>query len=393
MRSQAPVASNPFAATGALPMQQGQHANGQSQASSSTGPILGRGSELQKLYNMPETMGHDHGGINCMTMGDGKVYTGGRDGCLMVWRGQEVPGSGFQLIQEGQPIVLGSSVCSLHYDPGSKWLFCGLWDGDIQAYCKEPPMECRMKGHRRSVASLTLHSSVLVSGSNDGTVRLWTWNAAGHRFECHGQPMTNPSGAVNVVRVLGDGLWVGAQTGITCFDLNTLQPRGTIASQHPVTAMIELDGFMIATYRNGDVKIFDAAGGEKYCHPSQGEHTSNTSATVMTHPVENKQMLLCGQTMGYVTAYDLPDFRPRGSWVCKHNSDVKALLDVKANGLFVTGGLHSDVMVWAWGKSGGASAPVASPFAAGAAAPLQQAASPFGGGAPGGVPGGDLMMG
>merc|ERR1711953_39699 len=48
------------------------------------------------------------------------------------------------------------------------------------------------------------------------------------------------------------------------------------------------------------------------------------------------------------TAYDLPDFQPRGSFCCKNNSDVRSILDVKGDGMFVTGGAHSDVIVWKW---------------------------------------------
>lgn len=403
---QAPVAANPFApVSAAVPQVQG-HAGGPHGAGP-TGPNLGKGSELSRVYCMPDTEGHDLGGVNCMAMVDDKVYTGGKDGCLFVWQGRPGAGGDFQLVQDNQPIVMPSSICSLCYDPSSKWLFCGLWDGNIQAYCKDPPAEERLMGHRRSVSSIIVHSGVVVSGSNDGTIRLWTRNQQARRFQMHGQAMNNPSGPVNAVRILGDGLWAGGMTGITCFDLNTLQPRGTIPSQHPVASLLELDGHMLATYRNGDVKIFDAAGNEKYLHPSRGEHTSNQGACIMTHPLDGKPMLLCGQQLGYVTAYDLPDFRPRGSWACKHNSDVRAILDVKAGGLFLTAGGHSDVMVWKWGAGGATAhhAPgpggvgafrAASPFAPAGGMGMgmaPQAASPFGAPAAGYGVAGDGMMG
>lgn len=340
------------------------------------------------MWYMPDTMGHDNGGINCMAMVDDKVYTGGRDSALFVWSGQAA-GDEFQLQQDSAPMVLTSSVCALHYEPTSKWLFCGLWDGTIQAYCKEPQVADTLAGHRRSVSSLTMHSGVLVSGSNDATVRLWTLNQQTNRFQSHGSPMQNPSGPVNVVKILGGSLWVGGNGGVTCFDLNTLQPKGTIESPHPVTGMLEFQNHMITTYRNGDVKIFDATGGVTYNHASAGDHTTNTASTLMMHPTENKPMLLCGQTLGYVTAYDLPEFRPRGSWVCKPNSDIRSIIDVKFGGMFITGGAHSDVIVWRWtGQTQGQPAGVAaSPFGAGhSSAPV--ASSPFGGG---GV-GGDSMM-
>jgi len=379
----APIASNPFAP--APPAQVGSCGSaavpgGPVSEEALTGPMLGKGSELSRVYGLPHGTGHQ-GGINCMTMAEGKIYSGGRDNNLFAWRGEGPPGGGFQLVPDTpQPISLGQSVTSLFYEPASKWLFCGLWSGEIHAFCKEPVMQDQLTGHRRSVSSITVHSSVVVSGSNDGTVRLWTMNPQTGRFQCHGQPLSSPGGPVTSVRVLNDGLWVGANNGITCFDLGTLQPRGTIPSDHQVTGLVECQGYMLATFRNGDVKIYDASGTQAYHHPSRGEHTSNTAVEVMMHPMENKPVLLCGQQFGYVTAYDLPDFRPRGSWCCKNNSDVKAILDVKSEGMFVTGGFHGDITVWQWtGQGASAVRPAANPFAPTQASTNQvaQASSPF----------------
>lgn len=348
--------------------------------------MLGRGSELSRLWAMPPNMGHQ-GGVSCIALVDDRVYTGGRDSNLFIWRGVQTA-NGFELVADRQPITLESNVVSLFYDSQSKWLFCGLWSGDIQAYCKEPVMEDRLVGHRRCVSSLVVHSSVLVSGSNDGTIRLWTRNPQSGRYQGYGEALNNPSGAVTAVKVLNDALWVAAQNGITCFDLATMSPKGTISSTHQVTGLVECTGYMLATFRNGDLKVYDAVGAESFTLPSRGEHTSNTAVQMMTHPVGNKPMLLCGQQYGYITAYDLPDFRPRGSWLCKNNSDVRAILDLGMQGMFMTGGVHGDIMVWQWGTPSGApgSAPAgapptaSSPFAAGGT--HQVVANPFASGAP-----------
>mmetsp|Transcript_72624 Transcript_72624/g.117089 ORF Transcript_72624/g.117089 Transcript_72624/m.117089 type:complete len:413 (+) Transcript_72624:107-1345(+) len=388
--SAAPVVRNPFAAAPAAAVGPagGVLVGGPVRGlpdEAATGPTLGYGSELQRVYNMPVNMGHN-GCVSCMVMADGKVYSGGRDENLFVWQAQGSAGAGFQLIQDCAPIHLGSSVTALLYEPSSKWLFCGLWSGEIRAFCKDPVREDRLQGHRRSVACLLVHSSVVISGSNDGTVRLWTFDPAAGRFQCHGQPLNNPSGPVNCMRVLGEALWVGGNTGITCFDLASLQPKGTLPAEHPVTGLIECSGYMAATFRDGSVKIYDPAGSPIFQRPPMGEHTSNTAVELMMHPLTNKAMLLCGQQLGYVTAYDLPEFKPRGSFCCKDRSDIKVILDTKNAGMFLTAGFHGDIMVWQWGApgpggvaGGQAGAPVAaSPFA-----PAGQgvAASPFGGAA------------
>merc|ERR1711957_464846 len=99
-----------------------------------------------------------------MTVAEGKVYTGGRDNRLFIWRGRPGVGETFNLEPDTPaPIVMNSSISSIKFDEVSKWLFVGLWDGTIKAYCKDPVIEDELTGHRRSVSSLAIHSSVLVS--------------------------------------------------------------------------------------------------------------------------------------------------------------------------------------------------------------------------------------
>lgn len=401
-------AANPFAAGGCAPTSAmpGMGMGGRTgSATDPTGPILGRGSDLQRLYNMPEHMGHGSG-VQCMAMVDDKIFSGGRDEGLFVWRGAP-DGPGMQLVQDAEPIGLGSAVNALHYDQASKWLFCGLWNGDVRGFCRDPGGQDCLKGHRRCVSSITTHSGVVITGSTDGTVRLWTADPAAGRFKLFGQPINNPSGPVSCVKVLGDALWVGGQQGVTCLDLGTMQPRGVLRSAAEVTQLMDFEGHMVAAYSNGEVKIFNASGVEAFVHPALGEHRTNVACELMVHPTAQKPMLLCGQQYGYITAYDLPDFRARGSWCCRNNSDIRAILDTKAGGVFCTGGAQGDIMMWQWTQGGGSGptgggAVSASPFAASPCGGGNQACSnPFAGGAggaqqaggfPGGVAGNDTMM-
>lgn len=396
------IGSNPFAPGGApvgganLGPAQGTR---RGDANSLTGPMLGPGSELRRLYSMPHNMGHASA-VQCMAMVDDKVYTGGRDNQLFMWRGKKDPGRDFELAEDMPPITLSSSINTMLYDPSSKWLFLGLWRGEIQGFCRDPVMDCRLEGHRKCVSSLAIHSSVVISGSQDSTVQLWTPNPQAGRFQACGQPLTNPSGPVNSVKVFNDGLWVGGESGITCFDLGTLQAKGTIPAVAGVASMLDFQGYMLVAFKNGEVKIFDGTGAQTYLHPPQGEHTTNTAVELMMHPFANKPMLLCGQEFGYVTAYDLPDFRPRGTFISRDQSHVRSIVDVKADGMFLTAGQYGDIMVWQWqqgpsaGPGGGGNVSVASnPFAPSGAAGMGAApvaSNPFAaGGAP---PGGGMMM-
>merc|ERR1719265_62198 len=168
-------ASSPFAQGGTANAGSGGFlGNRRDGPESPTGPNLGPGSELKRLYNMPHTMGHG-GTVQCATMVDDKVYTAGRDGALLMWRGQR-GSQGFELAQDGNPIVLSSNAGSILYEPTSKWLFLGCWRGEIQAFCKDPVRDCSLTGHKRSVTCLAVHSNVVISGSMDATVRLWQPN-------------------------------------------------------------------------------------------------------------------------------------------------------------------------------------------------------------------------
>lgn len=299
-------------------------------------------------------MGHDSA-VHCMAMVDDKLFTGGRDEQLFVWKGMPQPNGEVELAQDCPPLHLGSSLHSIYYDAQSKWLFCGLWNGEIQAFCREPQAQCRMVpsgGPRRCVSSLTVHSGVLVSGSMDGCVRLWTMNPANGQFQAAGQPLTSPSGPVSSIKVLDGGLWVAGETGITVFDLSTLQAKGTLASSVPVTCLVDFQGHVVAGFRDGSLKIYSAAGQEAFARGPVGEHRSNTAMEIMVHPITQKPVLLCGQQHGYVTAYDLPDFTPRGSWCCRSSSDIRALADCRVNGMFFTGGVRGDIMMWQWAQPG-----------------------------------------
>ena len=78
---QAPQGASPFA-----PAPQGGAAPQAGRPDeAATGPMLGKGSELRKLYYMPHNLGHGDA-VNCMLMADGKIYTGGRDEYLFVWK-------------------------------------------------------------------------------------------------------------------------------------------------------------------------------------------------------------------------------------------------------------------------------------------------------------------
>jgi len=325
-----------------------------------TGPYLGRGSELAKVWWMPDTQGHDDGIFTAIMMGD-RVCTGGKDGRLMVWMGQR-SNTGSNTLVEDNEVDFGSGVTSLLFHAESKWLFCGLFNGDIRAFRQEPAAETRLTGHREPVTCMLVHESVLVSGSHDGSVRAWQYDTAGNSFQCVAT-IASPLGQVFKILVHPSGnLWVGSQRGITCVNLQSLQPVGNVESPSRVVAMLLYQSSIIVAFANGTIKVYDATGNEQFSHGPLGEHTTNTSVAMMRIPNKGKDVLLCGQELGYVTAYDIPDFKPRGSFSTGYDGEVMTILDLGADGLFVTCGFSGDVVIWRWEEDKAMGVMSTSPF-------------------------------
>jgi len=316
-----------------------------------TGPYLGRGSELAKVWWMSDHMGHTDGIYASIVMGD-RVCTGGRDGRLLLWRGGTSPQSGNLCFVEDNAVDLPAGVSSLLYHAESKWLFCGLMNGLIKAFRQEPHAEAMLTGHGEAVTSMLVHESVLLSGSHDGTIRAWQYDPASSGFRC-AATVACPLGEVFKLHLqLPTGLWVGAQRGISCVDLQTMQPKGNIEAPARVVGLLSYQECVIAAFANGVVKVFDAVGKEQFSHGPLGEHTTNTAIAMMRVPRDGKDVLLCAQEFGYVTVYDVPDFNPRGTFTTGYDGEVMAIVDMGSGGIFVTCGLSGDVVIWRWEEDG-----------------------------------------
>mmetsp|Transcript_65882 Transcript_65882/g.157492 ORF Transcript_65882/g.157492 Transcript_65882/m.157492 type:complete len:465 (+) Transcript_65882:127-1521(+) len=316
-------------------------------AKAATGPYLGKGSELLKVWSMPEDMGHHDGIMSAAIMGD-RVCTGGADERLLLWRGQQSqqnPG-GLELVQENE-VGMPGAVTALFYHGASRWLFSGLATGEIKGFRQEPPAQASMAGHTGMVAALLVHETVLLSGAVDSTVKAWTYNDATASFEC-AATIATPTGEVSCLRVLPNGtLWVGATRGISCVNLQTLQVVGTMESRSPVVSLLQYQDAVVVAFADGVVKLYDGNGKEQFQHGPLGEHTTNTTLAVMQHPYDGSDLLFCGQAVGYVTVYRLPDFAPRGTFNTGFEAEVTQILEM-GPGVFSTCGMAGDTVLWRW---------------------------------------------
>lgn len=311
-----------------------------------TGPYLGRGSELLKVWSMPEDLGHEDGVLTAIVMAD-RVCTGGADYRLLLWKGDAQPGGGLAFAQDNE-VNFTAAVTALLWHASSRFLFCGLGDGQIRAFRQEPLAELVIAGHTAAIASMIIHEGVLLSGSMDATVRASKYDDAAGAFSCVASLPMALGPVYSLHLQLPDALWVGAEQGITVISLQSMRAVGQVASAAPVITMLPYGGSIIVVFGNGVVKVFDHAAKEQFSHGPVGEHTTNTAAAIVRHPVANKDVLLCGQELGYVTAYDIPEFRPRGTFTTGYEGSVTAIVDMSAGGVFATFGDTGDVVLWRW---------------------------------------------
>jgi len=153
---------------------------------------------------------------------------------------------------------------------------------------------------------------------------------------------------VRVNVILPGGIWVGGERGISCFSLETLQPVGTIQTPARAVALLSYQGRVLAALANGAVKAFDGCGKEEFSHGPIGAHTTNKAVALLRNPHTQQDVLLCGQESGHCTAYDLPDFKPRGTFHTGSQGDITAIVDTGSDGIFATCGLSGDFVIWRW---------------------------------------------
>jgi WD40 repeat protein len=293
---------------------------------------------------MPSGQGHQNG-ITVAAVVDKGLCTGGRDRRVLLWSG----GDGDPGLRLNSEVALGAEVTALLFHASSTWLFCGLGDGQIRASRQSPPADCMLAGHTLPVTCLLAHEDVLLSGSLDGTISAWRYDEGSGSFQ-RVSAIQSPAGPVLALGMhLPGGIWVCGERGISCLSAETMEPLGAIETPAPPLKLLSYQGRALAALTNGMVKVFDSSGKEEFSHGPLGEHTTTRSVAVLRHPREQKDLLLCGQDSGYVTAYAIPEFTPRGSFQTGFQGAVTAILDLgTSDGTFVTCGLSGDVVVWRW---------------------------------------------
>lgn len=332
-----------------------------------TGPTLGPWSELKKLADLPYKLSHRDRITGSCLVGADEIFTTGGPQCHRLRSFRVIPqptpqGLRFRLDQD-KDIDMGTFISAMTFE--SPWLVVGLGNGALKAFNQDSKAEHPALNvvHTGQVNALVLKevngAACLLSAAEDGTFAIHTFRdgAFAQATQASLATMGGASGPIKALQVLGTSLWLGAKTGVSVIDLQTLTVKGTVPVNPELRDMVTYEEggvpFCILALVNGGILILDSAGNPVFQRGPAGDHTSNTSISLVFHHVDQKFMLICGQDYGYCTAYDLPAFTPRGSFRVHEGSNITHLKEIRPGGqpqgLFVVGGATGDVSLWQFG--------------------------------------------
>jgi len=302
----------------------------------SVGPVV-RQVESEQIQRHCEVRKAHAMAVTCMAMTAQGVYTGSRDKSLKRWKPVKNDNGAFAL-QAELTVPLPEACTSLLFNGG--WLFCGLYDGTIQAFAQDGA-EKTLQGHRRSVQTMLVHHNVLITGAVDREVKLWQMDAATSSFNCTHTLKESIPGPVSKLHVLGNNLFVGGMDGLAVVNLETLTVSNILPPQKPVADMLEFQGHIIVAYSEGSLRIFDADGKLK-----------NETKPLVAGPLlslaglESGPRVLCGHAKGHVSTITLPTFEYRTNFQALDACKVESILCAGHDGIFLLGAQDGTLQLW-----------------------------------------------
>lgn len=289
---------------------------------------LGRHTQIRKAHGS---------NITCIAMADMGIYTGSTDKSLKRWKPVRGSDGRFEL-QPDITVPLSDSCYSLLHHSG--WIFCGLWNGNIQAFSQDGT-EVMIKGHWKKVTSLLIHQNILISGSVDREVKLWQMDPGTKSFTCSHTLSDDMPGPISKLLVLGGNLLIAGMSGISVMNLEKLQVTKKLMPTQPIADMLEFQDHVIVAYVEGAIRIFDADGNLK-------SETKPLAAGQMCSlaGLESGPRLLCGHASGQVSSIVLPNFEFRLHFQALDSCKIESIHCAGHDGIFLLGSSDGTLQLW-----------------------------------------------
>lgn len=284
-----------------------------------------------------EVKGAHGSSIQAMVMTEQGIYTASQDKTMKRWK-PKLSGTGVFELEAELTVPLKESGHSLLFSGG--WLFCGLWDGQVQAFAQDGS-EAILKGHSKRVTTLAVHQGVLMSGSADKEVRLWQMDPVAKTFNCTHTIEESLPGPISKIHVLGGHLFVGGLYGLAMLDLATLKVSKLLPPTKAVADLLEFQGHIIAAYSEGIIKIFDAEGTLK-----SETRQLEAGPILRLAGLESGPRVLCGHQRGQVSTITLPSFEFKTAFQALPGQKADSLLCAGHDGIFLIGSQDGSLQLW-----------------------------------------------
>ena len=236
-------------------------------------------------------------------------------------------------------------VHSMAFSPDGHTLVSGSYDGTVRLWdvATHRQIGAPLNGHDGEVYSVAFSpdGKVVASGADDGMVRLW--DVTTHRGI--GVPLNGHDGEINSVAFSPDGtiLAAGGSDGtVRLWDVATRQTTIALTGHIGVVYSVAFspDGTMLASGgADGTVQMWDVATGQRFGYIAEN---SETVYSVAFSP--DGKMLASGSADGTVKMWDVATLQPVGSWPT--SSPVFNVAFSPDGTILATGDLDDTAQLW-----------------------------------------------
>lgn len=275
--------------------------------------------------------------VMSIVMMEDSIYTASRDRRLKRWKPVRNAQGRFELHGDIEVPLNEIAWCLISI---GEWLFCGLATGEIRGFSKAGA-QCKLEGHQKRVTALLVHQHVLLSGSQDGTVRMWQMDPQSQTFACTHSISEGLTGSISCMTVLNEKLWVGGTSGVAVVDLATLRATAVLPPVKFVAGMLQFTGHMIVIYVDGSICIFNANGEKTLQQPPLP-----AGPTLCIVGLDSGPRVLCGHGKGQVSSITLPMFELKHCWQSFARCKVTSMCAAGHDGIFILGAENGTLQLW-----------------------------------------------
>lgn len=302
-----------------------------------------------------------------------QLYSGSQDGSLKLWD--------CSTAQCKTQVDVGGEVDSLWV--GKPFLIVGLHnkeEGMIKVWNTQTGHQHILTGHKGQVLAMTVAGSLLFSGGQDCSIRVWSFNQQAGIFMTSAiitKDQDGHSSGVLSLTSLDAFLFSGDRTGVLkVWDLNTGKCVQTLKQAHGagIMQMLIWESHLLTASLDGNIKVWEvfnppvsdmvirpearfvftpALGEQSDQQSSQRQRSSHPSSQVPgvvamygTLDAQSKPVLLVSCSGdSCVRLFELPTLQPRG--VLPRVDDARSLSALPMQVIF-SGDCHGAVKVFQW---------------------------------------------